>query len=115
MGDHKHMPSRYGFSAALFDDNVGSSCVETYLRNQDSATSGTPATARRDSQPREGARTPMQGRVQVQYLLKAWSEGHYARVAHSQSGTCPYPEESDMARAWEQGWQFGCEQDALTG
>lgn len=116
VSDRKHDLGRYGFDSAPLDENFGGSWVEPYHRNRDpaAATEARPA-ARRDSREELGARATRHGPVQVQYLLKAWSEGHYAQVAHSQSRICPYPEGSEMARAWQQGWQFGSNQEELIG
>ena len=46
------------------------------------------------------------GAPQIQYLLTAWSLGHYARVARIPSGFCPYLGGSKMALAWVRGWRF---------
>ena len=41
----------------------------------------------------------------VQYELKAWVEGCYARRCGQPSDKCPYEHDTAMARAWLRGWQ----------
>ena len=40
----------------------------------------------------------------VQYELKAWVEGCYARRCGQPSDKCPYEHDTAMARAWLRGW-----------
>jgi hypothetical protein len=41
----------------------------------------------------------------IQYELKAWVEGCYARRCGQRSDKCPYEHGTAMARAWLRGWQ----------
>lgn len=105
-------PLQYGLDAdiAIGDENVSGFWVEPSRRSGSSnaaAMSARPAPKRETRQPPEPS-VPHRADVQVHHLLKAWSEGCYARASRSRlSINRPYPEGSEMALAWEEGWQFG--------
>ena len=41
----------------------------------------------------------------LQYELKAWIEGCYARHCGQRSDKCPYERDTAMALAWIKGWR----------
>lgn len=56
--------------------------------------------------------TDTEANSQVQLVLKAWCEGHYARTAKAPFDTCPYLGGGEMAVAWQHGWLFVDHDDA---
>jgi len=51
----------------------------------------------------------------IQYPLKAWIEGHYARDCNEPREKCPYEHGSSMALAWHRGWCNREQLDAMKG
>jgi hypothetical protein len=41
----------------------------------------------------------------LNYPLKAWIDGHYARDGHKPVTSCPYGDDTIMGKAWLAGWQ----------
>lgn len=110
MSDYKSDRSCNGFTTTPADDSFGGLWVDFSRPDADVnfVASAIRATAMRSGHWRLEPRAPRTGAgAHVQYQLKAWSEGHYARSAQTPLDTCPYLGGSQMALAWQQGWQFG--------
>lgn len=67
-------------------------------------------TVREYSTPIEDAN--MNENNRIQYPLKAWIEGNYARDCSEPREKCPYRHGSPMALAWLRGWRHREQVDA---
>ena len=118
VSDYKSDHGYMSFGVAPADDTLGGLWVEFSRPSEDVSfvASAVHSMVMRSGLCRLEPRVPdTEAGSQIQYQLKAWSEGHYARSAQTPFDTCPYPDGGEMARAWQRGWQFGDNNDDPIG